>query len=91
MDNWIIVDRIKRGMFQYSIGDEVILFRRKGKYPRDIDESATYTITDIQGDFLIVNIRALNGMGWMSPVKVHKTYMVPKYGIRDIKIDLLFR
>ena len=91
MDNWIIVDRIKRGILYYNIGDEVVLFRRKGKYTQDIDDKQTYTITDIQGDFLIVNKKSLNGMGWMAPIKVHKTYMVPKYGIRDIKIDILFR
>ncbi len=84
MDNWIIIDRIKRGLITFSIGDEVIRFRRKkGKYPRVGD--SVHVVDKIEGDFL-----------WISPpgylsVKVHKTYVIKPSDLRDIKIEMILK
>ena len=90
MDTWIIKDKIKSGYVSYNVGDIVILFRRKGKYPK-LEDDVEYTIMVVENDFLIVSNHSGDGIGWNQGVKVHKTYMIHKRSIRDIKIDILFK
>jgi hypothetical protein len=89
MDNWIIIDRIKRGQIVFSIGEKVVLFRRKGKYPK-LEDDIEYTIQGIENDFLLLS-NPYYGMGSITPIKVHKTYVFNKKGLRDIKIDILLK
>jgi len=91
MDNWIIINKIKSGLITYSIGDEVVLFRRKSKYPSLVEDGVIYTIQSIENDFLNIRKHSRDGHGWMQPIKVHKTYMLHPGDLRDIKLDFLLR
>lgn len=91
MDNWIIINKIKNGTITYSVGDEVIIFRRKGKYPSQVEDNTVYTIHTVENDFITVHKRSGNGYGWSQPIKVHKTYMLHPGELRDIKLEILLR
>lgn len=91
MDNWIIINKIKNGLITYSIGDEVVLFRRKSKYPSLVEDGVIYTIQSIENDFLNIRKHSRDGHGWMKPIKVHKTYMLHPGELRDIKLEILLR
>lgn len=86
MDNWITIDKIKRGLIRYSVGEKVIVFRRKHKYP-NLADGVEYKIQSIEKDFLNVS----NAHGISKTIKVHKTYVISKSGLRDIKIDNLLK
>lgn len=90
MDNWIIRDKIKRGLISYHVGETVVLFRRKKTYPK-LEDDVEYTIQSIENDFLFVRKNNPNGLGYSQPIKVHKTYVISKSGLRDIKIDILLK
>ncbi len=86
MDTWKIKDNIKSGFIEFNVDDVVILFRRKGKNPRNIVFNKDY----------IVRYKDDNALGVSSLnddqiFKIHKTYMVPKSYIRDIKINKLIK
>jgi hypothetical protein len=86
--NWKLKDMIRRGLITHQIGDKVSIFRRKDNgYPRTIKNDVEYTIRGIENDFLIISIHSTDGVGWVQPIKVHKTYMVSKSLIRDLKLD----
>lgn len=91
MDLWIVKDKIKNGQVLYHTNDIVTIFRRKGKYPKLIEDNIDYTIQSVENDFLLVRKHSSDGVGWMQPIKVHKTYMIHKEYLRDIKIDLLLK
>jgi 2,3-bisphosphoglycerate-independent phosphoglycerate mutase len=91
INTWIIKDRIKRGLVTYIKNDIVVLYRRKGKYPAAIKDDINYTVQSVEKDFILVSVHSTDGRGWMQPIKVHKTYMIHKSSIRDIKIDILLR
>lgn len=92
MNNWIIKDKIKRGLISYNIGDEVVCFRRKPNgHPRGIENNTIYTIKGIDlDDHLHVAKRSKDGYGFMQPIRVHKTYMINKSELRNIKLNSLF-
>jgi len=90
MDTWIIRGKIKRGLVGFSVGETVVLFRRKKTYPK-LEDGVEYTIQSIENDFLLVRNHSTDGIGWNQPIKVHKTYVMSKSGLRDIKIDILFK
>jgi hypothetical protein len=73
----------------YVIGDVVVLFRRKGKkgYPRKIEDDVEYTILDLIDDNLIIRKHSTDGHGWAQPIKIHKSYMISKGDLRDVKIN----
>jgi len=89
--NNIIKYKIKDNLIQFKIGDEVLIYRRKGKrgYPKSIEDNVVYTIRNIENDFLIIAKHSNDGIGWMTPIKIHKTYMISKNIIRDIKLDII--
>lgn len=91
MDNWVVINKIKNGTVRYSVGDEVVIFRRKSKYPSLVEDGVVYTILNIENDFLNIRKRSLDGHGWLQPIKVHKTYMIHPGELRDIKLDILLR
>lgn len=89
-NDWKIKDEIERGLISFSKGDEVILFRRKSSgYPAGIKDDVEYTIKKVECDAIYVSTHSSDGVGWLQPIKVHKTYMIPKYYLRDIKLDSL--
>jgi hypothetical protein len=92
MNYWILKDKIKRGLISYNIGDEVVCFHRKTNgYPRGIKDNSIYTIKNIDSDgHLHVAMRASDGVGFMRPIRVHKTYMINKSELRNIKLNYLF-
>lgn len=90
MDNWVTRDKIKRGLITYNVGETVVLFRRKKAYPK-LEDDVEYTIQSIENDFLLVRKHSGDGIGWTAPIKVHKTYVISKSGLRDIKIDILLK
>lgn len=81
MDAWKIRDLIITGVIKFNINDVVILFRRKGKNPKNIEYDQDYVVISIDMDFLLVESIS------KQVFKIHKTYVVPKYYIRNMKID----
>ena len=63
MDNWIVLNKIKNGSITYSVGDEVVIFRRKGKYPSHVKDNIIYTIQSVENDFIIIRMSGLDGTG----------------------------
>jgi uncharacterized pyridoxamine 5'-phosphate oxidase family protein len=92
MDNWVIKNKIKSGDIPFKTGDKVILFRRKGKkgYPKRIKDNDEYIVTGVVNDFLVIAKHSLDA-GFSDPYRIHKTYMIQKSLMRDIKIDEILR
>lgn len=87
---WRITDMIEKGLVSYIKGEKVVLFRRKSNgYPKGIKDGVEYTIRDISGEGIQVALNSSDGVGWLQSIKVHKTYMIPKYALRDINLNLL--
>jgi hypothetical protein len=81
---------IEKGLVSYVKGEKVVLFRRKSNgYPRGIKDDVEYTIRGIYGEGIEVALNSSDGKGWLQSIKVHKTYMIPKYALRDINLNLL--
>lgn len=92
MDNWSIKDKIKRGKTKFIEGDEVVLFRRKKNgYPRSLKDNEAYIIRKIENDCLFVAQRSSDNIGFLQPIKVHKTYMIKKQFLREIKINSILK
>lgn len=93
MGNWIIKNKIISGEIPFKTGDKVILFRRKGKkgYPKLIKDNDEYIVTGVVNDFLVISKHSLDGIGFLTPYRIHKTYMIQKSLMRDIKIDEILR
>jgi hypothetical protein len=88
MDNWVVKDIIKRQIVKYSVGEQVVLFRRKSNgYPKFIKDDVYYTIKKVEDDSIYISIHSSDGVGWLQPIKVHKTYMMSKSLEREIKIN----
>ena len=87
MDNWIVKNMIKNGSITYEMGDEVVLLKRKKSgYPKSIKDGDIYIVQQIENDHLIVNQHSSDGKGWLQSIKVHRSYMIPKYALRDINL-----
>jgi hypothetical protein len=91
MNTWLIQDKIRRGLIDFVVGDEVICFTRKNNgYPRAIKDGFVYVIKHIDIDgHLMVTQRASNGVGFSQPIRVHKIYMIKKSDLRELKINEL--
>lgn len=88
MKKYFIKDKIKQGEISYNIGDEVVVVRRKKNgHPRNLKDGISYIIRDIENDNLIVAEHSSDGIGFLQPIKVHKTYVCNKSLLRDIKIN----
>ncbi len=89
MNNWIIKDKIKRGLIDFNLGDEVICFCRKSNgHPKSIKDGVVYVIKHIDLDgHLMVAQRSSNGVGFLQPVRVHKTYMINTSELRNVKLN----
>ena len=87
---WKISDMIKKGMIAYQVNDEVVLFRRKSNgYPAGIKENIEYTIKKVEGEAIYVALHSSDGVGWLQPIKVNRTYMIPKYALREANLNRL--
>jgi hypothetical protein len=87
---WKITDMIKKGMITYQLDDKVVIFRRKSNgYPGGIKNDIDYTIKRVEGDAIYVAIHSSDGVGWLQPIKVHRTYMIPKYALREVNLNSL--
>lgn len=87
---WLITDMIEKGMISYVKGEKVVLFRRKSNgYPKAIKDGIEYTIRDISGEVIQVALNSSDGVGWLQSIKVHRSYMIPKYALRDINLKKL--
>jgi hypothetical protein len=81
---------IEKGLVRYVKGEKVVLFRRKSNgYPKGIKDGVEYTIRGIYGEGIEVALNSSDGVGWLQSIKVHKTYMIPKYALRDINLNIL--
>jgi hypothetical protein len=90
INNWIIKDRIKSGIISFEVGDEIVIFWRKGNgYPRTIIDNKIYVISRIESDNLFLNEKNIINSKHF-PLRVHKTYMIPLYVLREIKLNSLF-
>jgi hypothetical protein len=89
LNNWIIKDKIKRGIISYNVDDEVICFCRKSNgHPRSIKDGIIYTVKNLDSDgHIYVAENSSDEFGWLQQIRVHKTYMIPQYVLRDIKLN----
>ncbi len=90
MNVWKLVDKIKSGAVTYSPGDELLLIRRKGNgYPNSIKDDERWFLKKVDNEFLIIAMRSGNGIGWLQEKRIHKTYFLPKYYLRNLKLEEL--
>jgi len=91
VNTWVLTDKIKRGLIEFQEGDEVICFHRKGNgHPRSIKDGITYVIRHIDSDgHVIVAQHSSDEVGFLQSIRVHKTYIIPQYILRDIKLNNL--
>ena len=88
MDTGNLIGYIKNGSVDYKVGDKVICFRRNSRgHPRSIKDDVEYTIKSITYDDLFVATNSLDG-NW---IKVHKSYMISRKALRDIKINEILK
>ena len=81
---------IKSGQIRCIEGDKVVIFRRKKSgYPKAILDGVEYTVRHTDNESLRVAVNSSDGVGWMQPIKVHRSYMVPKNIWRDWKLSLI--
>lgn len=82
---WKLVDMIKRGIISFQKNECVYVFRRKRNgHPRALKDNIGYFILSEDSDSLFV----IQTDG-VAAIKVHKTYMVNKKTLRDIKLNLI--
>lgn len=87
---WKLIDMIKRGIISFQKDDSVYVFRRKKNgHPRALKDNEEYFIRNIDSDSLFVAKHSTDGVGWLAPIRVHKTYMMNKNTLRDIKLNLI--
>jgi hypothetical protein len=90
MDHWKIKDMIKSGEIRCEKGDKVIVFRRKKSgYPKAILDGVEYTVRNTDNDALYVAVHSADGVGWMQPIKVHRSYMINLNMWRDYKLSVI--
>jgi hypothetical protein len=90
MDLWKIKDMIKSGQIRCIKGNKVVIFRRKKSgYPRAILDGVEYIVRSTDNDSLYVAVNSEDGAGGMPPIKVHRSYMVPKSIWRDWRLTLI--
>lgn len=92
MKKYFIKDKIKQGEISYNIGDEVVVVRRKNNgHPRRLKDDVVYVVIKIENDDLFVTdadtFRSVSSVQLNNAKKVNRTYMIPKYILRDIKIN----
>jgi hypothetical protein len=92
MNVWKLVDKIKTGLVAYSPGDELVLIRRKSNgYPNSIKEDERWFLKKVDNEYLIIAKRASDGIGWIQEKRIHRTYFIPKYYLRHLKIEELLK
>ena len=92
MDTGNLIGYIKNGSVDYKVGDSVICFRRKANgHPKRIKDGVDYIIKSITYDDLFVANHSLDGIGWNAEIKVHKSYMISRKTLRDIKINEILK
>lgn len=89
MNNWKIEDSIKRGIIDYQVGDEVVIFKRKKNgHPRSIKDDTTYIIKKIDYDGHLHVIP--KNFNIVHATRVHKMYMIQLSILREIKLNSIF-
>jgi radical SAM superfamily enzyme len=94
MNRWVLKDRIKRGIIQFELGDEVICFDRKvNGHPRSIKDGISYVVTHLDEDghmTVVAGVDFVAGNG-IQHLRIHKMYMMKKSELRDIKLAEIFK
>jgi hypothetical protein len=86
--NWVLKDKIKRGIIEFQKGDEVICFHRKSNgHPKSIKDGVIYVIKHIDLDGHLMVAQRSSNVGFLQPIRVHKIYMIKKSDLRDIKLN----
>ena len=81
---------IKSGEIRCEKGDKVIVFRRKKSgQPKAILDGVEYTVRNTDNDALYVAVHSADGVGWMQPIKVHRSYMINLNMWRDYKLSVI--
>jgi hypothetical protein len=92
MDTWKLKDTIMSGGIAYTIGDRVIVFRRKGNgYPRQLKDGTTYVVIRLWGESVEVLEEGKDLGSRPNGYKVHKSFLIQKDTYREIKIDELLK
>lgn len=89
VNNWVIKDKIKRGIINFKEGDEVVCFFRKSNgHPRAIKDGVVYVVKSIDLDgHMMVAQHSSDGVGFLQPLRVHKMYMITQSELRNIKLN----
>lgn len=98
MDIWKLKDTIMSGGISPTIGDRVIVFRRKGNgYPRQLTDGTTYVVIRLWGESVEVidegkYLSDTSVTGYrLTGYKVHKSFLIQKDIFREMKIDELLK
>ena len=92
MDIWKLKDTIMSGAIACTIGDRVIVFRRKGNgYPRQLIDGTTYVVIRLWGESVEVLEEGKDLGGRVNGYKVHKSFLIQKDIFREMKIDELLK
>ena len=50
---------------------------------------SNYVFKRVEGESIYVALHSSDGIGWLQPIKVHRTYMIPKYALREVNLNRL--
>lgn len=91
MNEWILNDKIKKGLIEYNINDEVVILKRKSNgHPRSIKDGVTYIVRGVDSDgHILVAQHSSDGIGFLQSIRVHKMYMINRNVLRDIKLNTI--
>lgn len=95
MDTRVIVDRIRDGKVTYNIGELVTCFRRNSRgHPKKIKDNVEYKIISKNIEDLIIidayHFSDIHKIG-NDRIKVHRSYMISKAALRELKINEILR
>lgn len=85
-----IKDGIERKNIKFSVGQQVLCFRRKKSgYPKSLEDGVRYRIKEIINDSLVLT-HSENPYN-QKDFKVHRTYLIPIEVVRDEIINELLK
>ena len=94
MDTWKLKDMIKNGTINYKKGDVVVVFRRKANgYPKNLIDGQDYVVISFGDEdrLELLNLKDYQSKVNTKCIKVHKSFIIPKTILRDIKIDEILK
>ena len=95
--NWL-TDKIKRGIPIFSIGEFVIVFRRKRNgHPKALEDGVVYIVEEFNGERLGLRTKDPSATSWAAKgylarlYWVHYSYVTPVHIYREKKFEDFFK